>query len=81
MKGYRNRTFLLLKNKIPDNNELLLFSIRFSVRKKNTLKELRKRWAKESRGVKGRVKKGIELAMLYKCKFKVHQQPTDNQVI
>ena len=36
------------------------------------LKEVKKRWGKESRGRKGRLKKGIELAVLYKCNFKVY---------
>ena len=79
LKGYRNRTFLLVKNEIPKENNLLLLSLQISVRKRNTLKDLRKRWAKESRGVKGRLKKGIELATLYKCKFKIHQQTTSGK--
>lgn len=79
LKGYRNRTFLLIKNELPKNKELLLLSLQVSVRKRNTLKDLRKRWAKESRGVKGRIRKGIELATLYKHKFKVHQQESSSK--
>ncbi len=72
MKGFQNRTFLVLKSEIPAEKERLLLSVQISKRKKSTVKELKKRWSKESRGWKGRLRKGIELATLYKCKYEVH---------
>ena len=74
MKGFRNRTFLCLKSEIPVEKKQILLSVQFSSYQKHRIKELKKRWAKESRGVKGRLKKGIELAVLYKCNFKLYRQ-------
>ncbi len=72
LKGFQNRTFLLLKSELPVEKEHLLLSVQFSRHQKSMLKEVKKRWGKESRGRKGRLKKGIELAVLYKCNFKVY---------
>jgi len=72
LKGFENRTFLVMKSELPYSNKHLLLSVRFSRHGKKKIVEVKKKWAKESRGKKGRLKKGIELAMLYRCKFKIH---------
>lgn len=64
----------MLKSDIPKEKKQILLSLRFSGYQKHRIKELKKRWAKESRGVKGRLRKGIELAVLYKCDFKLYGQ-------
>ena len=72
LKGFRNRTFLLLKSEIPQEKEQLLLSVQFSRHQKSKIKEIKNKWAKESRGVKGRLRKGIELAVLYRSNFQVY---------
>jgi hypothetical protein len=72
LKGFQNRTFLLLKEGIPAQKESLLLSVKISKRKKALAKEFKKRWSRESRGKKGRIRKGIELAELYKCEYKTY---------
>jgi len=42
-------------------------------------KEIKKKWSKESRGKKGRLRKGIELAVLYQCKFKIYGTGTTDK--
>ena len=72
VKGFNNRTFLVMKSELPSCQKHLLLSVRFSRHGRKRVVEVKKKWAKESRGKKGRLKKGIELALLYKCKFKIH---------
>ena len=72
VKGFNNRTFLVMKSELPTCQKHLLLSVRFSRHGRKRVVEVKKKWAKESRGKKGRLKKGSELAMLYKCKFKIH---------
>lgn len=74
LKGFRNRTFLLIKSEIPQEKEQLLLSVQFSKHQKGKIKEIKKKWAKESRGVKGRLRKGIELAVLYRSNFQVYDK-------
>ena len=79
LKGFRNRTFLLLQSEPPAKNECLILSIQFSRHQRSMAKEIKKKWSKESRGKKGRLRKGIELAVLYQCKFKIYGTGTTDK--
>ena len=79
LNGFRNRTFLVLQSEPPVKNECLLLSVQFSRHQRGTAKELKKKWSKESRGKKGRLRKGIELAVLYQCKFKIYGTATTDK--
>lgn len=74
MKGFQNRTFLLIKQELPSKKDQLLMSVQFSKHRKRTVKEVKQKWAKGSRGKKGRLRKGIELATLHRCKFEVFDE-------
>ena len=54
-----------------DNLLLILFVPR---KKRKSEMQIKQKWSKASRGKKGRVKKGVELAAIHKYRITVHNE-------
>ena len=74
MKMFENRTYFVTQSDLKAN-EMFLLSIKIPKNSKKVFQDLKKKWSK-ARGCKSRCQKGIELAILYKFKFKVYYKGT-----
>jgi len=71
---YRNRTFLHLESSFPTETENVLLVLLVPRKKRKSARQLKKKWSKQSRGKKGRMRKGLELALLHKYEFKIYNK-------
>ena len=74
MKNFKNRTYFVTQTELKPT-KMFLLSIKIPKNNKKLFQDLKEKWSK-CRGCRTRCKKGIELAMLYKFKFKVHYKNT-----
>jgi hypothetical protein len=71
---YRNRTFLHLEHSFPTDTENVLLILVVPRKNRSSARKLKMKWSKQSRGKKGRLRKGLELAILHKYEFKIYSK-------
>lgn len=72
MKNFTNRTYFVTQTELKASNMFLL-SIQIPKNNRKIFQDLKQKWSK-CRGCRSRCKKGVELATLYKFKFKIHNK-------
>lgn len=64
----------MLQQSEPNAMDKILLVLYVPRKKRKSAMQLKQKWSKASRGKKGRVKKGVELAAIHKYNFTLHNE-------